>query len=193
MQYVERRSVQHRVGWEPGVRHPGECQSGRADEGRHGDHHLQTRGGGQVVGVRGRTVQLRDPLPHPFTQRAVHGIHRFWSQRRDEYERRVGYYDHIEMFAQAHRRYRPGGATSVNPMAARVRAHRRSENTVVAVTTGRGIPLPFPSPPTRYGADALVVVDADRHTGYGLNQCIVDLVDGYLIRLKIPKNETVCR
>jgi len=39
----------------------------------------------------------------------------------------------------------------------------------------------------------LVVVDADRHTGYGLNQCIVDLVDGYLIRLEIPKNETVCR
>lgn len=37
------------------------------------------------------------------------------------------------------------------------------------------------------------MVDADRHTGYGLNQCIVDLVDGYLIRLKIPKNETVCR
>jgi pimeloyl-ACP methyl ester carboxylesterase len=39
----------------------------------------------------------------------------------------------------------------------------------------------------------LLVVDADRHTGYGLNQCIVDLVDGYLIRLEIPKSETVCR
>lgn len=39
----------------------------------------------------------------------------------------------------------------------------------------------------------LLVVDADRHTGYGLNRCIVDLVDGYLVRLEIPESETVCR
>lgn len=80
------------------------------------------RGGGQAVYVRRRTVQLRDPLPHPFTQRTVHRIHRFGSQRRDEYERRGGNCDHIEMFAQAHRRHRPGDATSVNPMAARAGA-----------------------------------------------------------------------
>ena len=39
----------------------------------------------------------------------------------------------------------------------------------------------------------LLVVEADRHTGYGVNQCIVDLVDGYLIRLQVPVTETVCR
>jgi hypothetical protein len=39
----------------------------------------------------------------------------------------------------------------------------------------------------------LVVVEADRHTGYGVNQCVVDLVDAYLMDLKVPKPETVCR
>jgi len=39
----------------------------------------------------------------------------------------------------------------------------------------------------------LLVVTADRHTGYGLNRCVVDFVDGYLIRLELPEDETVCR
>lgn len=39
----------------------------------------------------------------------------------------------------------------------------------------------------------LVVVEADRHTGYGLNACVVDNVDAYLVELKVPDDETYCR
>jgi hypothetical protein len=38
----------------------------------------------------------------------------------------------------------------------------------------------------------LIVVEADQHTGYGANSCVVDAVDRYLIDLEIPKNETRC-
>jgi hypothetical protein len=39
----------------------------------------------------------------------------------------------------------------------------------------------------------LVIVEADRHTGYGLNQCVITNVDTYLLTLRAPKNETYCR
>jgi pimeloyl-ACP methyl ester carboxylesterase len=39
----------------------------------------------------------------------------------------------------------------------------------------------------------LVIVEADRHTGYGLNSCVVQNVDAYLISLKAPKIETYCK
>jgi hypothetical protein len=39
----------------------------------------------------------------------------------------------------------------------------------------------------------LVIVEADRHTGYGLNTCVVTAVDAYLISLTVPKNETYCK
>jgi len=39
----------------------------------------------------------------------------------------------------------------------------------------------------------LVIVEADRHTGYGLNACVVKNVDGYLLELQVPDNETYCR
>jgi hypothetical protein len=39
----------------------------------------------------------------------------------------------------------------------------------------------------------LIIVEADRHTGYGLNSCVVQNVDAYLISLKAPKNETYCK
>ena len=39
----------------------------------------------------------------------------------------------------------------------------------------------------------LIVVEADRHTGYGLNACVVNRVDTYLLELKTPDNETYCR
>jgi pimeloyl-ACP methyl ester carboxylesterase len=39
----------------------------------------------------------------------------------------------------------------------------------------------------------LVVVEADQHTGYGVNACIVAAVDEYLINLAIPVNETLCK
>lgn len=39
----------------------------------------------------------------------------------------------------------------------------------------------------------LVVVEADQHTGYGVNQCINELVSDYLIELTAPADDTRCR
>ena len=38
----------------------------------------------------------------------------------------------------------------------------------------------------------LIVVDANQHTGYGANSCVIKAVDDYLIKLKVPANETTC-
>jgi pimeloyl-ACP methyl ester carboxylesterase len=38
----------------------------------------------------------------------------------------------------------------------------------------------------------LVVVDADQHTGYGVNRCVIDIVNDYLIDLEAPADETEC-
>lgn len=38
----------------------------------------------------------------------------------------------------------------------------------------------------------LVVVTADEHTGYGVNRCVVDVVNDYLIGLEPPDDETDC-
>ena len=39
----------------------------------------------------------------------------------------------------------------------------------------------------------LIVVDANQHTGYGANSCVVKAVDDYLIKLTVPANETACK
>ena len=39
----------------------------------------------------------------------------------------------------------------------------------------------------------LIVVDANQHTGYGANSCVVKAVDEYLINLVVPANETTCK
>jgi pimeloyl-ACP methyl ester carboxylesterase len=39
----------------------------------------------------------------------------------------------------------------------------------------------------------LVIVEADQHTGYGANSCVVEAVDRYLIDLVVPKADTRCR
>lgn len=39
----------------------------------------------------------------------------------------------------------------------------------------------------------LVIVEADQHTGYGVNRCVVDVVNDYLIDLEAPDDETECR
>jgi pimeloyl-ACP methyl ester carboxylesterase len=39
----------------------------------------------------------------------------------------------------------------------------------------------------------LIVVDANQHTGYGANSCVVKAVDDYLIKLTVPANETTCK
>jgi pimeloyl-ACP methyl ester carboxylesterase len=38
----------------------------------------------------------------------------------------------------------------------------------------------------------LLVVVADQHTGYGVNQCSYDVVDGYLVDLTVPDNGIRC-
>ena len=39
----------------------------------------------------------------------------------------------------------------------------------------------------------LVVVEAEQHTGYGVNRCVVEVVNDYLIDLVAPDDETECR
>jgi pimeloyl-ACP methyl ester carboxylesterase len=39
----------------------------------------------------------------------------------------------------------------------------------------------------------LVIVEADQHTGYGVNRCVIDVVNDYLIDLAPPADETECR
>ena len=38
----------------------------------------------------------------------------------------------------------------------------------------------------------LIIVTADRHTGYGENDCVNSAVDSYLINLKVPPKQTQC-
>ncbi|NND76211.1 MAG: alpha/beta fold hydrolase [Ilumatobacter sp.] len=38
----------------------------------------------------------------------------------------------------------------------------------------------------------LVIVEANQHTGYGVNSCIDDVVHDYLVQLAAPPTETVC-
>jgi hypothetical protein len=39
----------------------------------------------------------------------------------------------------------------------------------------------------------LVVVEADQHTGYGVNVCVDKVVNDYLIDLVAPRNGKECR
>ncbi len=39
----------------------------------------------------------------------------------------------------------------------------------------------------------LIIVEADQHTGYGVNRCVIDVVNDYLIDLVSPLDETECR
>ena len=39
----------------------------------------------------------------------------------------------------------------------------------------------------------LVVVEAEQHTGYGANECVVDAVDRYLVQLTVPADGLTCR
>ena len=38
----------------------------------------------------------------------------------------------------------------------------------------------------------LVEVTANQHTGYGVNSCVIDVVNEYLIDLEPPDDETAC-
>jgi hypothetical protein len=39
----------------------------------------------------------------------------------------------------------------------------------------------------------LLIVEANQHTGYGINDCINTAVDSYLINLTVPVSETTCK
>jgi pimeloyl-ACP methyl ester carboxylesterase len=43
------------------------------------------------------------------------------------------------------------------------------------------------------GDGRLIVVTADQHTGYGVNQCVDDAVDDYLVDLKAPDDGLQCK
>ena len=38
----------------------------------------------------------------------------------------------------------------------------------------------------------LVIVEAEQHTGYGVNRCVVDVVNRYLVDLEPPDDGTEC-
>jgi hypothetical protein len=66
---------------------------------------------------------------------------------------------------------------------------------VVVGTTGDPI---TPIESTKAMADALeqatlVTVDANQHTGYGTNECVVQAVDTYLIELQVPQKGLECK
>lgn len=65
---------------------------------------------------------------------------------------------------------------------------------VVVGTTGDSA---TPIEGTRRMADTLanavlVVVEAEQHTGYGANECVVDAVDRYLVQLTVPAEGLTC-
>ena len=37
-----------------------------------------------------------------------------------------------------------------------------------------------------------MVVTANQHTGYGVNDCVIDVVNKYLVDLEPPADETTC-
>jgi pimeloyl-ACP methyl ester carboxylesterase len=65
---------------------------------------------------------------------------------------------------------------------------------VVIGTTGDAA-TPLESTRAMAGALAnarLVIVEAAQHTGYGVNRCVIDLVNDYLIDLTLPDDGTQC-
>jgi hypothetical protein len=108
----------------------------------------------------------------------------------------------IPEFERAAKRFGPSFAYGYScalwpvPQARRVDITGAGAGPVVVIGTTGDAATPLSSSRTAAATleeGILLVVDADRHTGYGENQCIVDLVDAYLIDLEVPKAETVCR
>ncbi len=81
------------------------------------------------------------------------------------------------------------------PRAPAVKVDTTGAPPIVVVGTTGDPATPLAS--TRHLAQALadgrlVVVTADQHTGYGVNDCVDNAVDDYLTTLVAPKNETIC-
>jgi len=78
----------------------------------------------------------------------------------------------------------------------KVRVTGRGAGPILVVGTTGDPATPLEA--TRKMAKALeqgifIIVEAQQHTGYGTNACIVKVVDEYLIDLTVPKNETLCK
>jgi pimeloyl-ACP methyl ester carboxylesterase len=108
---------------------------------------------------------------------------------------------HIEDFIAAAPRlggnFAYGYSCSLWPVeqAAKVNITGKDAGPIVVVGTTGDAATPLES--TRKMAQGLeqgilIVVDANQHTGYGANSCVVKAVDDYLIKLKVPANETTC-
>ena len=66
---------------------------------------------------------------------------------------------------------------------------------VIVIGTTGDPATPFDS--TRTMSDELedarlLVVTANQHTGYGVNDCVIDVVNKYLVDLEPPADETTC-
>ena len=82
------------------------------------------------------------------------------------------------------------------PQASKVAINGNGAGPIVVVGTTGDPATPLDS--TRKMAKGLeqgvlVVVDANQHTGYGANNCVVAAVDNYLINLTVPENELTCK
>lgn len=109
---------------------------------------------------------------------------------------------HIEDFIAAAPRlggnFAYGYSCSLWPVkqAAKVTITGKGAGPIVVVGTTGDAATPLDS--TRKMAKSLeqgvlIVVDANQHTGYGANSCVVKAVDDYLITLTVPKDETICK
>jgi pimeloyl-ACP methyl ester carboxylesterase len=81
-------------------------------------------------------------------------------------------------------------------VASRVTVTGKGAGPIVVIGTTGDAATPLES--TRRAAKnleqgVLVIVEADRHTGYGLNPCVVSTVDTYLISLEVPDDEKYCK
>ena len=82
------------------------------------------------------------------------------------------------------------------PQAQQVTVSGKGAGPIIVIGTTGDAATPLSS--TRKMAKALesgvlLVVEADQHTGYGINTCIIMEVDNYLIDLTVPVNETICK
>ena len=93
----------------------------------------------------------------------------------------------------------PGGATGQANVAAAmggdVPIDAKGAGPIVVVGTTGDPATPLDG--TRNTSEALedghlIVVTADQHTGYGVNQCVDSAVDDYLVSLHVPANELMC-
>ena len=107
----------------------------------------------------------------------------------------------VDRFLEAAPRLGPGFAYGFEcalwpvPPVEKVTATGVGAGPIVVIGTTGDAATPIDS--TRAMANALedgrfVAVEANQHTGYGVNTCIVDLVSAYLIDLEAPVDDTFC-